>query len=156
MISPLLVKLYGIILEKKINEWLEMAGKRDKGQTGFIRNHSITDHLITHRIIAEECHNNKSGLFCCFKDFRKGFNAFPRNNPWNRLEDIKVHFELRVFTIRLYEKVISKFKNNEELSMDINYNIGTKQGFPFSLSLFGISLIQNEKLMAEKMTKIQL
>ena len=35
MISPLLAKLYGIILENKINEWLEMEGKRDKGQANF-------------------------------------------------------------------------------------------------------------------------
>ena len=31
MISHLLAKLYGIILEKKINEWLEMKGKRVNG-----------------------------------------------------------------------------------------------------------------------------
>jgi hypothetical protein len=38
MISPLLAKLYGIILEKKINVWLESHGKR-----------------AMLRIIAEEC-----------------------------------------------------------------------------------------------------
>ena len=52
MIIPLLDKLYGIILETKINEWLEVEGKRDKGQEGFRRNHSTTDHLLTLRIIA--------------------------------------------------------------------------------------------------------
>ena len=52
MISPLLAKLYGIILEKKINEWLEMEGKWDKGQAGFRRNHATTAHLVTLRIIA--------------------------------------------------------------------------------------------------------
>jgi hypothetical protein len=30
MISPILVKLYGIILEKKISLWLESHGKRAK------------------------------------------------------------------------------------------------------------------------------
>ena len=55
--------LYGIILEKKINGWLEMEGKWAKGQAGFRRNHSTTDHLLTLRIIAEECRNNKSDLF---------------------------------------------------------------------------------------------
>ena len=68
MISPLLGKLYGIILEKKINEWLEIESKRAKGQAAFTRNHSTTDHLVTLRIIAEECRNNKSHLFCCFVD----------------------------------------------------------------------------------------
>ena len=101
MIRPLLAKLYGIILEKKINEWLEMEGKQAKGQASFRRNHSTTDHLVTLRIIAEECRNNKSDLFCCFVDFRKSFDTMPRNNPWNRLEELKVPFELILFVIRL-------------------------------------------------------
>jgi hypothetical protein len=35
MISPILAKLYGIILEKKISIWLESHGKRAKGQPGL-------------------------------------------------------------------------------------------------------------------------
>jgi hypothetical protein len=54
MISPILSKLYGIILEKKISLWLETHGKRDKGQDGFRRYHSTLDHIVTFRIIAEE------------------------------------------------------------------------------------------------------
>ena len=53
MTIPLLAKLYGIILEKNINEWLEMEGKRAKDQAGFRRNHSTTNHLVTLRIVAE-------------------------------------------------------------------------------------------------------
>ena len=37
MISPLLARLYGIILEKKLNIWLENEGKWAKGQVGFRR-----------------------------------------------------------------------------------------------------------------------
>ena len=92
MISPLLDKLYGIILENNINEWLEMEGKRAKGQASFRRNHSTTDHLVTLRIITEECRNNKSDLFCFVVDFKKYFDRVPRNNLRNRLEEIKVHF----------------------------------------------------------------
>ena len=55
MIIPLLAKLDGIILEKKINELLEMEGKRAKGQACFRRHHSTMYHLVTLRIIAEEC-----------------------------------------------------------------------------------------------------
>ena len=63
MIDPLLAKLNGIILEKNINEWLEMEGKQDKGQEGFIRHNSTMDHLIMLNIIVEECSNNKYDLF---------------------------------------------------------------------------------------------
>ena len=62
MISPFLSKLYGIILENKISEWLEIQGKRGKCQVGFRRNHSTMDHLFILGIIREECCNNKTSL----------------------------------------------------------------------------------------------
>jgi len=61
----------------------------------------------------EECRNEKSNLLCCFVDFRKAFNMVPRNNLWNRLEELNVPFELRIAAIRLYENVIAKLKRNE-------------------------------------------
>ena len=99
MISPLLANLYGIILENKINEWIEMEGKIAKGQIDFRRNHSTIDHLITFRMMEKECRNNNYELFCCFVYFQKSFDTVTRNNLWNRLEELKVPFELRVVMI---------------------------------------------------------
>ena len=107
------------------------------------------NHLLTLRIIVEECHNNKSNLFCCFVDFRKSFDTVPRNNPWNRLEKLKDPFELRAVAIRLYENVIAKFKNNEGWKIDLNCNIGVKQGFPLSPTLFSIYIHKLEKCLEE-------
>jgi hypothetical protein len=113
MISPILAKLYEIILEKKISLWLESHGKRAKGQARFMIYHSTVDHLVTFRIIAEEFHNTKTNLFCCFVDVRKSFDMVHRKNLWNWLEEIKVPLELRSTTIRMYVNVIAKFKNIE-------------------------------------------
>jgi hypothetical protein len=123
LISPILAKLYGIILEKKISLWLESHGKRAKVHARFSRYHSIVDHIVTFRIIAEEFCNTKTNLFCYFVDFRKSFDMVHRKNLWNRLEEIKVPLELRVVAIRMYDKIIAKFKNTEEWSKEINYNI---------------------------------
>ena len=71
------------------------------------------DHLLTFWIIAEEFRNTKTNLFCCFVDFRKYFDMVPRKNLRNRLDEIKVHLELRVAAIRIYENIISKFKNTK-------------------------------------------
>ena len=54
MSIPLLSKLFGFILEKKIGVWIESEGKRDKGQAGFRTHHSTINHLITLWIIAKE------------------------------------------------------------------------------------------------------
>ena len=71
-------------------------------------------------------------------DFIKAFDTVPRSNLWNRLEELKVHFELRAAAIRLYENVIAKLKRNEEWSKDINCNIGVQKDCPLSPTLFGI------------------
>ena len=57
----------------------------------------------------------------------------PRNNLWNRLEELNVPFELRAAAIRLYENVIAKLKINEEWSKDIKCNIRVKLGCPSPL-----------------------
>ena len=54
MSIPLLSNLFGFILEKKIDVWIESEGKRDKGQVGFRTHHSTMNHLITLWIIAKE------------------------------------------------------------------------------------------------------
>ena len=59
MIKPLLAKLYGIILENKFSILIEIQGKIPKGKVYFRRHHSTIDHLITFKVIVEECNNNK-------------------------------------------------------------------------------------------------
>ena len=86
MISSILVKLYGIILDKKISIWLESHDIRAKGEAEFRRYHSTVHHLVTFRIIAEELCNTKTNIFCCFVDFRKDVDMVPRKKLWNRLE----------------------------------------------------------------------
>ena len=97
----------------------------------------------------EECRNDKSNLFCCFLDFRRVFDSVPRNNLSNRLEELKVPFELRATSIRLYENVIAKFKSNEGWSRDLKCNIRVKQGCPLSPTLFGIYIDKLEGCLEE-------
>jgi hypothetical protein len=56
---------------------------------------------------------------------------------------------LRVVAIRLYENVISKFRNTEGWSEEINCNIGVKQGCPLSPTLFGIYIDKLEDCLEE-------
>jgi hypothetical protein len=46
MISPILAKLYKCILEKKIGTWLEIHGKRTKGQARFRGRHPLWTTLL--------------------------------------------------------------------------------------------------------------
>jgi hypothetical protein len=59
----------------------------------------------------------------------------PITNLWNRLEELKVPFELRVVAIRLYKNVIAKFRNTKGWLEEINDNIRVKQGCSLSHTL---------------------
>jgi len=82
-------------------------------------------------------------------DFRKAFDMVPRNNLWNRLEELKVPFKLSIAAIRLYGNVIAKIKDKEGWSKDIKCNIKVKQGFPLSLTLLGIYIDKREDYLEE-------
>jgi hypothetical protein len=140
MISLILSNLYGIILEKNIILWPQSHGKRDKGQVWFRRYHSTMDHIVTFRIIVEEFLNTKTNLFCFFLYFRKYFDIVPTKNLWNRLEEIKVPFELSIVAIRMHVNVIFKFKNIEGWLKEINCNNGVKQGCPLSPTFLAYTL----------------
>jgi hypothetical protein len=62
----------------------------------------------------------------------------PRNNFWNRKEEIKVPSGLRAIVVRLYENVIANFRSIEGWSEEINYNIGVNQRCPLFPTLFCI------------------
>jgi hypothetical protein len=90
------------------------------------------------RIIAEECCNNKTNILFCYVEFRKVFDIVPRTNLWNRLEELKVHSELRVVATQLYETVIDKFRSTKEWLEQIDSNIRVKQACPLYPTLFDI------------------
>jgi hypothetical protein len=54
MINPLLGKLFGNMIERKISKWAETEGKRANGQAGFRPKHSTIDHGITLRYLVEK------------------------------------------------------------------------------------------------------
>jgi len=88
------------------------------------------------KIIAEDFCNNKSNLFCFFVDFRKAFDTVPRNNLWNKLEELKVPLELRVVAIRLYENFILNLRalrgGRKILTVTLELNKAAPSPLPFS------------------------
>lgn len=71
MINPLLDKLYGLMLEKKISSWVEIHDKRANEQDGFYKTHLIILRIITKIIKTTRLISNE--LLCW--SFRKYFDT---------------------------------------------------------------------------------
>ena len=116
----------------KISSWAEEAQKRATGQAGFRKEHRTTDHLITLRVLMDECRLRGRTLFCCFVDFKKAFDTIPRG-LWKRMQEIRVPFALRVGISCIYEKVLCRLKKAPCMSNVFESNMGVKQGCPYGL-----------------------
>jgi hypothetical protein len=81
-IGPILVKLFVMILEKRLSEWVEQHGLHAKGQVGFRKNYYNTDQLFILRTPIEHNKAKKKPLYCCFVNFKKAFDIVPHEVLW--------------------------------------------------------------------------
>ena len=149
MLAPIMTKLFGSLLESKLNVWAEKHTKRAKGQAGFTAHQSTVDHLITLRVTMEESRRQGKPLYMCFVDFKKAFDTVPRRELMSRMQRIGVPKELQHGVQKLYEQVLCKLGKAEGFSNSFVSNMGVKQGCPLSPTLFGLYIDELEELIAE-------
>ena len=140
MISALLSKQHGTIVETKILVSLKSHEKEPNGRPKFGDIIQLWTTSVMLMTIVEQCCNNKIKLLCCFVDFRKTFDTMPRTNLWNSLEELKVLFELRDVVRRLYKNIIVKCMNTESWLEDINCNLEVQEACPMSPTFLAYTL----------------
>jgi len=94
MVGPILAKLFTMIINKRLNEWVEQHGLHAKGQVGFCKDYCTIDQLFILRTLIEQNKVKKKPLYCCFADFKKAFDIVPREVLWRVLVGLGVegHF----------------------------------------------------------------
>jgi hypothetical protein len=81
-VGPILAKLFAMILEKRLSEWVEEHGLRAEGQVGFRKYYHTTDQLFIFRTLIEQSKAKNKPLYCCFIDFKKAFDTMSREVLW--------------------------------------------------------------------------
>ncbi len=89
-IGPILAKLFAMILNKRLSEWVQQHELRAKGQTGFCKDHRIIDQLFILRILIEQSKAKKNHFYCCFVDFKKAFDTVLCEMMWQVLAGLEV------------------------------------------------------------------
>ncbi len=90
MVGPILAKLFDMILDKRLSEWVEQHGLCAKGQTGFRKDYRTTDQLLILRILIKQSKAKKKALYCYFVDFKKEFDTVPCEVLWHVLVGLGV------------------------------------------------------------------
>ncbi len=89
-VGPILAKLFVMILEKRLSEWVEQHGLRAKGQAGFRKDYCTIDQLFILRTLIEQSKAKKKPLYCYFVDFKKAFDIVPHEVLWQVLASLGV------------------------------------------------------------------
>jgi hypothetical protein len=136
-IGPILAKLFVMILEKRLSEWVEQHGLRAKGQVRCRKDYRTTDQLFILRTLIEQSKAKKKPLYCCFVDFKKAFDTVSREV----LADLEVEGRLLQCLQAMYAKDTVHINHpSEGVTSSFRCQQGVKQGCPLSPLLFGLYL----------------
>jgi hypothetical protein len=78
-IGLVLAKVFVMILESHISQWVETNDLRTKGHAGFRKDFRTTYNLFILCTLIEQVRFQKKQLYTCFVDFKKTFDIVPRD-----------------------------------------------------------------------------
>jgi hypothetical protein len=130
-----------MILEKRLNEWVEQHRLRVKGQAEFCKDYRTSDQLFILRTLIEQSKAKKKPLYCCFVDFKKTFDTVPREVLWQVLASLRVEGRFLQCLQAMYAKdTVCNNHPSEGVTSSFRCQQGVKQGCPFNPLLFGLYL----------------
>lgn len=137
-VGSLLGKLFAIMLNSRLTDWLERHNLRARGQAGFRRDHRTADHMLLLQTLVEQQRAAGEPLYVCFVDYQKAYDSVPRHLLWEKLSRVGVSGWFMQALQSLYAEVRMQVRVNGELTEPIFSMVGLKQGCPASPTLFGV------------------
>ena len=136
-VTPVLSKLFAMILEARMSSWAEQCDIRAAGQAGFRKDHRTTDNVfIIHTLVAQARRSHRK-LYCCFVDFKKAFDSVPRHTLWQVLAELGINGNILDSLKSMYAQDEACVMTQEGLTEAFRCTAGVKQGCPASPLLFG-------------------
>ena len=141
-ISDISSKVYGAIINRRIQEWVEENDIVGEHQAGFRRGYSTIDHIFTLMSCIQKQFSMNRKLYVAFIDFQKAFDSINRQILWAILVKAGVKGKLYNCLKSMYLNVRARIRSGNKLTDYIRCTVGVKQGDVCSPILF--SLFINE------------
>ena len=137
-------KVYGMIINKRIQMWVDENNLTGEQQAGFKSGYSCSDHIFTLMACVQKQFNRvtRRKLYAAFIDFEKCFDTINRNLLWPILLKNGIKGKLFSCIKSMYNSVKARIRCGNALTDKVNCTLGVKQGDICSPVLF--SLFINE------------
>lgn len=137
-VVQVIAKVYGLVLNNRLNAWAESTDVRRPSQAGFrpaYNTHMNTFILLN---IIDKYKHLKQPLFCCFIDLHKAYDNVIRSQAWQRLYDVGVRGRMLYAIAAFYQNISCRIRFNNGISDKFDSNVGVRQGCPLSPFIFGV------------------
>ena len=121
-------KIFGAILNRRIQKWVEYNNCTGEWQAGFKQGYSTIDHMFTLMACVQKqlCLNRK--LYVAFIDIEKCFDTINRTLLWSILEKNGIRGKMLQCLKSMYSNVCARIRHGSEVSSVIKCSLGVKQG----------------------------
>ena len=144
-------KIFGNVLNKRLNTYLELNSHLSDTQNGFRKGRSTEDHVFVLNSIVTDRLNSAEKTCVAFIDFAKAFDSINRDLLFMQLLNIGIDGKFYNVIKSMYEHTTAKIRlNNTDYTNTFETFIGTRQGnnnSPLLFSMFIESLLQSYKHM---------
>ena len=132
-------KVFGFIINRRLQTWVEENNITGECQAGFKRGYSTVDHIFTLLACVQKQFVKNRKLYVAFIDFQKCFDSINRNLLWHVLLKNGIKGKLLGCVKSMYVSVKARVRCGAKLSQSIMCSRGVKQGdvcSPILCSLF--------------------
>ena len=138
-LNPVLSKVFSILLNERLNQYIESNNILNDAQIGFRPKARTVDHIFVLRTIFDKyVKKDNCPVFACFVDFRKAYDSVWRRGLLVKLLRNNIRGKFYRMLEEMYKWSAAKCDLNNCLSESIQCNVGVKQGDVLSPTLFNL------------------
>ena len=135
-------KVFSVIINNRLQEWIEEYNLTGEHQAGFKKGYSTVDHMFTLLAHIQKQFSFNRKLYVAFIDFEKAFDSINRHLLWPILLKNGIKGQLFQCVKTMYDNVKVRVRCGTNLTDVIHCTAGVRQGDACSPILF--SLFINE------------
>ena len=143
-------KIYSGILNRRLNDWLEINDVLGEEQAGYRRSRSSLEQIfVLYSIVNKQLVKHKK-LYVAFIDFKKAFDCVSREKLWPILRKNGISLKMLKALKSMYQVVKTKVRVNGQYTESLDCPLGLKQGEICSPVIFSLFIHELTKEIRKK------
>ena len=138
MYKQLFREIFTLIMNERLNEYLQKNNIINKCQIGFRKKFRTADHLLVLKTLVDYYKSKRKPIFACFIDFRKAYDSVWREGLFLKLILNGCSRKFIRLMLNMYSSYNCSVKLEEGSTPFFKSQIGVKQGCNLSPTLFNL------------------